>query len=65
MNVNPATGNPTYERPAVLVIYREDHRFLLEPVIPRRGGTVADYDLVMASQPYRARIRSGTTGTRC
>ena len=55
VNVNPATGNPTYERPAVLVIYREDHRFLLEPVIPRRGGTLADYDLVMASQPYRAR----------
>lgn len=56
VKVNPATGNPTYERPAVLVIYREDHRFLLEPVIPRRGGTRADYDLVVASQPYRARV---------
>jgi len=55
VNVNPATGNPGYERPAVLVIYREDHRFLLESVIPRRGGSVADYDLVIASQPYRAR----------
>ncbi|MCR4331368.1 MAG: hypothetical protein NUV34_01475 [Sulfuricaulis sp.] len=55
VNVNAVTGNPTYERPAVLVIYREDHRFLLEPVIPRRGSTAADYDLVVASQPYRAR----------
>ena len=55
VNINAATGNPTYERPAVLVIYREDHRFLLEPVIPRRGSTAAEYDLVVASQPYRAR----------
>lgn len=49
------TGNPIYDRPAVLVLYREDHRFLLDQVIPRRGGTRADYDLVVASQPYRAR----------
>jgi hypothetical protein len=54
-HVSPTTGNPVYERPAVLVIYREDHRFLLDPIIPRRGGAAADYDLVMASQPYRAR----------
>ncbi len=52
---HPKTGNPIYERPAVLVIYREDHRFLLDSLIPRRGGTRADYDLVLASQPYRAR----------
>jgi hypothetical protein len=54
-HVSPASGNPVYERPAVLVVYREDHRFLLDPIIPRRGGTQADYDLVIASQPYRAR----------
>jgi hypothetical protein len=53
--VSPKTGNPVYERPVVLVIYREDHKFLLDPIIPRPGGTVANYDLVMASQPYRAR----------
>jgi len=53
--VSPKTGNPVYERPVVLVLYREDHRFLLDPIIPRPGGTVANYDLVMASQPYRAR----------
>jgi hypothetical protein len=53
--VSPKSGNPIYERPIVLVIYREDHRFLLDPVIPRRGGTDANYDLIIASQPYRAR----------
>ena len=39
----------------MLVIYREDHRFLLDPIIPKPGGTLANYDLVIASQPYRAR----------
>jgi SAM-dependent methyltransferase len=53
--VSPKTGNPVYERPVVLVLYREDHKFLLDPIIPRPGGTVANYDLVIASQPYRAR----------
>jgi hypothetical protein len=53
--VSAKTGNPIYERPVVLVIYREDHKFLLDPIIPRPGGTVANYDLVIASQPYRAR----------
>jgi hypothetical protein len=49
------TGNPLYVRPSVLVLYREDHRFLLDQVIPRPGQNVAEYDLVIASQPYRAR----------
>ena len=53
--VSARTGNPVYERPVVLVVYREDHRFLLDPIIPKPGGTFADYDLVIASQPYRAR----------
>jgi hypothetical protein len=53
--VSRKTGNPVYERPVVLVIYREDHKFLLDPIIPRPGGTMAAYDLVIASQPYRAR----------
>ena len=38
-----------------MVIYRDDHKFLLDPIIPKPGGTVANYDLIMASQPYRAR----------
>ncbi|HKD31435.1 MAG TPA: hypothetical protein VKC66_36725 [Xanthobacteraceae bacterium] len=53
--VSPTTGNPVYDRPVVLVIYREDHRFLLDPIVPHPGGTQASYDLVIASQPYRAR----------
>ena len=28
---------------------------MLDPIIPRAGGTSANYDLVIASQPYRAR----------
>jgi hypothetical protein len=53
--VGASTGNPVYEKPVVLAIYRDDHKFLLDQVRPRRGFTGADYDLVIASQPYRAR----------
>jgi hypothetical protein len=53
--VSAKTGNPVYERPVVMVLYREDHKFLLDPILPRPGGTLANYDLVIASQPYRAR----------
>jgi len=53
--VSAKSGNPIYERPVILVIYRSDHRFLLDPILPRAGGTRAEYDLVLASQPYRAR----------
>ena len=52
---SPKTGNPVYERPVALVIYRDDYRFLLENVIPKRGESKADYDMVIASQPYRLR----------
>ncbi len=38
------TGNPVYERPVVLVVYREDHRFLLDQIISKPGATSADYD---------------------
>ncbi|HVP08471.1 MAG TPA: hypothetical protein VMT02_03035 [Burkholderiales bacterium] len=50
------TGNPVYERPVALVLYREDFRFMLDEVLPRQGKVRADYDLVIASQPYRARV---------
>jgi len=62
--VSPRTGNPVYERPAVLVIYREDCRFLLDPVIPRRGAVHADFDMVIASQPYRARASTAFKARR-
>jgi len=53
--VSKTSGNPAYAKPVVLVFYREDHKFLLDQVLPRRGAARADYDLVIASQPYRAR----------
>ena len=49
------SGNPVYERPVALVLYREDFKFLLHDIIPQQGRARADYDLVIASQPYRAR----------
>jgi hypothetical protein len=51
---SPKTGNPVYVRPTVLVIYRQDHEFMLESVIPRQGKGLAGYDLILASQPWRA-----------
>jgi hypothetical protein len=50
------TGNPVYVRPSVLVLYREDQKFLLDRVIPKPGQTVEFYDLIVASQPWRARM---------
>ena len=52
---SPHTGNPVLVRPSILVIYREDHQFLLDSVIPKPGQTLGDYDLIVASQPWRAR----------
>lgn len=49
------TGNPLYVRPSVLVLYRDDQRFLLDRLIPQKGNLIDGYDLVIASQPYRAR----------
>jgi len=53
---SPKTGNPVYVRPTVLVIYREDHKFMLDGVIPKPGRSVDHYDFVLASQPWRARM---------
>ncbi len=53
---NPKTGNPTVVRPSVLVIYREDHEFVLDSVIPKPGVPIGDYDFILASQPWRARM---------
>ena len=49
------TGNPLYLTPAAMVIYRKDQRFTLDSVIPRPHEYVADYDLIIASQPWRSR----------
>jgi hypothetical protein len=53
---SPKTGNPIHVRPSVLVIYRDDHKFLLDSVIPKPGRIFESYDLVLASQPWRARM---------
>jgi len=53
---SPRTGNPMPMRPTVLVIYREDHKFMLDSVIPRPGHAMGQYDLILASQPWRARM---------
>ena len=54
-NVSPRSGMPVYERPVAIVLYREDHRFLLDSIIPRAGRSEANFDLIIASQPYRAK----------
>ncbi|HEX4023343.1 MAG TPA: hypothetical protein VHX52_01365 [Steroidobacteraceae bacterium] len=53
---SPKSGNPIYVRPSVLVIYRDDHKFLLDSVVPKPGRISESYDLILASQPWRARM---------
>jgi hypothetical protein len=53
---SPKSGNPSYVRPSVLVIYREDQRFALDGVIPKPGRNFESYDFILASQPWRARM---------
>lgn len=53
---SPKSGNPVYVRPSVLIMYRRDHRFLLDAVVPHPGQARANYDLVIASQPWRSRM---------
>ena len=59
--VSQKSGNPVYERPVVLVIYRNDHKFLLDQILPKPGGSTADYDLghrlAALSCPRLARIQ--------
>ncbi|MEK9966434.1 MAG: hypothetical protein VW582_08730 [Rhodospirillaceae bacterium] len=56
VQTSPETGNPQYVRPSVVVLYRKDQKFFVDPIIPRPGRTDGQYDLVIASQPYRARM---------
>lgn len=52
---SPQTGNPLYVNPSMLVIYREDQRFILDRIIPPDTPDQTGYDLVVCAQPYRAR----------
>ena len=58
------SGNPVYVRPSVLVVYREDHKFLLDGVIPKPGCVFESYDLIVASQPWRARMSAAFKSSR-
>jgi SAM-dependent methyltransferase len=62
--MSPATGRLLPETPAVVVLYREDRRFILDPVIPREGAAEAEFDLVLASQPFRLRADVGFKARR-
>ncbi len=53
---NPKSGNPTYKDPSVLIIYREDQEFMLNNIIPTKQKPKNNFDLIIASQPYRSRI---------
>lgn len=56
------TGNPVYVTPSVMVVYRADHAFALNDLIPRPTGGPQpfEYDLVLAAQPYRSRTSAQT-----
>ena len=54
------SGNPLYATPSVLVIYRSDQKFALSSAIPGPGEAPSGYDLIVASQPYRARFPAET-----
>ena len=56
VRASPKTGNPLYVRPSVLVMYRRDYRFLLEPVLAHCRANRAEYDLILAAQAWRARM---------
>jgi hypothetical protein len=62
--ISPKSGNPIYERPVVLVLYRQDHKLLLDAVRPAQGAVKAEFDLVLASQPYRARASTQFKATK-
>lgn len=55
VQADPRTGNPVYVQPTVLVLYRRDREFILDPVIPKPDEIEGVYDFMVASQPYRAR----------
>ena len=55
--ISARSGNPIYDAPSALIIYRKDHQWPLAPIIPQRDGADAlEYDLIIAAQPFRARL---------
>ena len=62
--VNENSGSMVPETPTTLILYREDCRFLLDSVIPKQDSPRADFDLVLASQPFRLRADIGFKARR-
>ena len=56
IEINKKTGNPTYKEPSVMIIYREDQEFNVNELIPTKSNSKNEFDLIIASQPYRSRI---------
>ena len=52
---SPKTGNPRYVTPTILTVSRQDRAFVLDSVMPKPGPQM-EYDLILAVQPYRARL---------
>lgn len=52
------SGNPLYVHPSALVLYREDHQFALDAILPDPAAPVAEFDFVLASQPWRSRTKA-------
>jgi SAM-dependent methyltransferase len=62
--VSEKTGSMIPDTPTTIILYREDCKFLLDGVIPRAGAPKADFDLVLASQPFRLRADVGFKARR-
>ncbi len=62
--VSEKTGSMIPETPTTVILYREDCKFLLDQVIPKQGQPVADYDLILASQPFRLRAATSFKAKR-
>ena len=62
--VSPKTGNPVYERPVVLVMYRADHRFLRpdHPATRRHARQLRSHHCVTALSRTRAAGLQGVAG---
>ncbi|MEK9684757.1 MAG: hypothetical protein VW226_09420 [Rhodospirillaceae bacterium] len=53
VELDEKTGNPKYVKPSVFILYRKDHQVLLDNIIPRPGKISKEYNLIIASQPFR------------
>jgi len=60
------TGNPLYNRPTVLVLYRDDYHFMLDQVIPHPGRARRlrpRHRLAALPCPHAGRLQGGEGGS--